>query len=145
MQGMAYRHFKFYAYVFFGVTMQNHGGYLYAGEDFNNSIELIAYQGHYPKAEQFLSLIHVSDAAFQYLTEYYSKIDREVVVVYFGDHLPSLEEELYNEIHGGSFSAQDLFLKYKVPYVIWANYDIPEEISADTSLNYMEVAAKPYS
>lgn len=28
-------------------------------------------------------------------------------------------------------------LRYQVPYVVWANYDIGEETGADTSVNYL--------
>lgn len=121
----------------FGVTMQNHGGYEYSGEDFVNMIDLIDYKNEYPRAEQFLSLIHKSDGAVQHLIEYFSNTDRETVIVFFGDHLPSLEEEFYNEVHGGSFSANEDFSLYKVPFFIWANYDISEEESVNTSINYL--------
>ncbi len=121
----------------FGVTMQNHGGYEYSGEDFVNTIDLIGYRNEYPRAEQFLSLIHESDIAVQHLVEYFSNIDREAVIVFFGDHLPSLEEGFFNEVHGGSFGSDEQFSLYKVPFFIWANYDIMEEENVDTSINYL--------
>ncbi len=126
----------------FGITMQNHGGYEYTGEDFTNTIELIGYEKEYPKAEQYLSLIYESDKALEQLISYFSSIEREVVVVFFGDHLPSLEEDFFREIHGGAFSGPDEeILKYKVPFIIWANYDIQEEKDIDTSINYLAAKA----
>lgn len=121
----------------FGVTMQNHGGYEYSGDDFVNTIDLIGYRNEYPRAEQFLSLIHESDIAVQHLIEYFSSIDRETVIVFFGDHLPSLEEGFFNEVHGGSFRSDEQFSLYKVPFFIWANYDIREEEGVNTSINYL--------
>lgn len=117
--------------------MQNHGGYEYSGEDFVNTIDLIGYRNEYPRAEQFLSLIHESDIAVQHLVEYFSNIDREAVIVFFGDHLPSLEEGFFTEVHGGSFGSDEQFSLYKVPFFIWANYDIMEEENVDTSINYL--------
>ena len=51
----------------FGITMQNHGGYDYSGDDFEQKINLEGYDSEYPKAEQYLSLIHETDSAMEYL------------------------------------------------------------------------------
>ncbi len=32
---------------------------------------------------------------------------------------------------------EEIKLRYQVPYVIWANYDIGQEQGADTSVNYL--------
>ena len=119
----------------FGVTIQNHGGYNYTGKGFVNTIDLIGYRNEYPRAEQFLSLIHESDIAVQHLVEYFSNNDREIVIVFFGDHFPSLEADFFYEVHGGNFRSDERFSLYKVPFFIWANYDIREEEDVDTSIN----------
>lgn len=121
----------------FGVTIQNHGGYNYTGKGFVNTIDLIGYRNEYPRAEQFLSLIHESDIAVQHLVEYFSNNDREIVIVFFGDHFPSLEADFFYEVHGGNFRSDERFSLYKVPFFIWANYDIREEEDVDTSINYL--------
>ena len=122
----------------FCVTMQNHGGYNYTGSDFDTSITLEGFQSDYPEAEQYLSLIHETDCAIKELIEFYQKVDREVVVVFFGDHLPGLSMSFYQEIHGGEFRTLDEdMLRYKVPFFIWANYDIAEEDVSCTSINYL--------
>lgn len=36
-----------------------------------------------------------------------------------------------------SLDEEELKLRYQVPYVMWANYDIGEEQNADTSANYL--------
>lgn len=125
------------AVFIFGVTMQNHGGYNYSGEDFVNTIDLIGYRNEYPRAEQFLSLIHESDMAVQYLVEYFRNKDRETVIVFFGDHFPSLDADFFYEVHGGNFRSDEQFSLYKVPFFIWANYDIREEEGVNTSINYL--------
>lgn len=122
----------------FGVTMQNHGGYDYTGNDFQTSISLEGYKSDYPDAEQYLSLIHETDTAVRQLIEYFQNTDREVVIVFFGDHLPGLSMDFYEEIHGGPFSSFDEEMqRYKIPFFIWTNYDIEETEVPLTSINYL--------
>lgn len=52
--------------------------------------------------------------------------------------MPNLEKEFYEALHGGPFKTlSEQQLQYKVPFLIWANYDIPEQTVACTSLNYL--------
>lgn len=122
----------------FSVSMQNHGSYDYVGNEFVNEIQLEGYSQAYPDVEQYLTLIHKSDEALEYLIEYFERVDEPVVVVLYGDHFPSLNNKFYEEVHGGSFDTLDeQILQYKVPFMIWANYDIEEEYVECTSLNYL--------
>lgn len=122
----------------FGVTVQNHGGYTYDGTDFKNTVSLRGMDGDYPDAEQYLSLIQESDAALEYLIEYFAGVEEDVVIVFFGDHYPALNEAFYEEIHGGGFEApEERMLLYEVPFAIWANYDIPEQEIELTSLCFL--------
>lgn len=75
----------------FGVTMQNHGGYTYEGPNYEKTITLEGYSENYPQAEQYLSLIHETDKAVKNLIEYYESIERDVVIVFYGDHMPNVE------------------------------------------------------
>lgn len=122
----------------FGVTMQNHGGYEYEGDNYEKTIELEGYSQEYSKAEQYLSVIHETEKAVEYLITYFESVDEDVVILFYGDHFPRLEEEFYEEVHGGSFDSLDeQQLKYKVPFFIWANYDIEEQYVECTSLNFL--------
>lgn len=122
----------------FGVSMQNHGGYDYSGNDFETEIHLNGYSQDYPDAEQYLSLIHKTDKALEYLISYFQNVDKPVVVVFYGDHLPKLNNSFYEELHGGTFKNLDeQMLQYKVPFLIWTNYDIEEQYIECTSLNYL--------
>lgn len=124
--------------LIFGVTMQNHGGYDYNEADFKNEILLNGYSNKYSDAEQYLTLIHETDEALGYLVEKLSELERPVVLVFFGDHLPSLNMNFYEEIHGGKFGSLDeQMLRYKIPFLIWSNYDIDEKYMECTSLNYL--------
>lgn len=124
----------------FGVTIQNHGGY--TEEGFDSNISISDLKNDYPETEQYLSLIKQSDDALQYLIKKLKKSDRKVILVFFGDHLPNVENEFYKEILGeepeGISSLLSYQMKmYKVPFLIWANYDIDEARIDQTSLNYL--------
>lgn len=129
----------------FNVTMQNHGGYqdLYT----NFTPDITAGLNNF-SLDQYLSLVELSDQALEKLISYFSTVDEKTVVVFFGDHQPSdtvacsvLAE---NGMTWNALSEEELKLRYQVPYVIWANYDIVEEQNADTSANYLgaEVLAR---
>lgn len=122
----------------FGVTMQNHSGYDYQGDDFRETIFVEGYSQEYPGANQYLTLLRETDKAIEYLIRYISQSDRETVVVFFGDHLPALDATLYEQIHGSSFNTMDeQMCHYKVPFFIWANFDIEEQSIECTSLSYL--------
>lgn len=121
-----------------GVTMQNHGSYTYSGENFNPGISLNAPAGDYPDAEQYLSLIHETDKAVEYLISYFQSVDEEVVIVFFGDHQPKLDESFYAAVSKTAADTLDEQQKrYEVPFFIWTNYDIEERTLNCTSLNYL--------
>lgn len=120
----------------FLVTMQNHGGYDW--EDYEPTVQL-DYLEHYPLAEQYLSLIRETDAAFQYLIEYVTSVDEPTMIVMFGDHLPKIEESFYEMLLGCNWderSELDRQKLYTTPFVIWINYDIGEQSNVEMSSNY---------
>lgn len=123
----------------FNVTMQNHGGYTEEFENFIPDIKVNNVKSI--SLEQYLSLVKLSDASLERLTSYFAKQEEKTVVVFFGDHQPNdTVASMILKLNGGSVSELDeeeLKMRYEVPYVIWANYDIEEETGADTSLNYL--------
>ena len=121
----------------FGVSMQNHGGYDYNGKNYEQTVSLEGMDGSYPDAEQYLSLIRETDKATEYLISYFSNVDDDVVIVFFGDHQPRLSDAFYSELGGEADTIDKQQNKYKVPFFVWANYDIEEEYVECTSLNYL--------
>ena len=113
----------------FNVTMQNHGGYEGEYDNFEQEVWLTGqYEGKYPKTDQYLSLMKRSDQAFQYLVEYFSRTDQPTMIVMFGDHQPSVEDEFYDDIAGMPSSevpAQEHLMWYETPFIIWTNYSMP--------------------
>lgn len=122
----------------FGVSMQNHGGYGYTGEDFVKTISLTDYPEQFPRAEQYLSSLHESDNALRYLIEKLRDYPEDTVVLMFGDHLPRVENALFEALNGGSLDTlEEQMEQYSVPFFIWANYDLEEQVVEHTSLNYL--------
>lgn len=130
----------------FNVTMQNHGGYKEAYSNFVPEIKVQDADNF--SVEQYLSLLERSDRSLEKLLRYFSKVDEKTVVVFFGDHQPGDEVAApilaMNGMHWNQLDEEELKLRYQVPYVIWANYDIEEAKGADTSANYLaaEVAKR---
>lgn len=121
----------------FGVTMQNHGGYAYQGENYTKTVALDNMSREYPKAEQYLSIVKESDSALEYLIQYFTDVEDDVVIAFFGDHQPSVEQEFYNEIASGKSKDQIDLDMHKVPFFVWSNYDTEEQTVEYTSVNYL--------
>jgi len=120
----------------FNVTMQNHGGY---EDDYEASVHLTDY-ADMPMTEQYLSLIKESDEALQYLLEYYSQVEEPTMIVMFGDHQPSVEEEFYEALYGGpldELSPENYLRRYITPFLVWTNYETPSESVDKLSAQYL--------
>lgn len=136
---------------FFGVSMQNHGGYNYTGEEFVKTVSLTDYPDRFPLAEQYLSSLHASDSALEYLIENLRNSLEDTIVLLFGDHLPRVETELFEALCGGPLDTLDEQMRqYSVPFFIWANFDLDAREIEHTGLNYLssyllEAAGLPLS
>lgn len=127
-------------FFLFGVTMQNHGGYLYKEDSYEDSIQLEGYSETYPDVEQYLSVIHETDSALEYLITYFNATEEPVIILFYGDHFPGLDINFYEEIHEGSFATlEEQQILHTIPFFIWANYDIEEQFIELTSINYLSV------
>ena len=125
----------------FNITMQNHGGYKYYLGSWKDTVKITSMKGSYPEAEQYLSLVRESDIAFSELIDWFSKWDEPTIILMFGDHQPGIEQEFYEELLGKNLEDLDdeeLLKRYSVPFIIWANYDIPEQENVVTSTNYLQ-------
>lgn len=123
----------------FDLTMQNHGGYT------NSSVErtVTAENVKSDEADVYLSCIQESDEAFEELITYFSGVDEKVLICMYGDHQPEFADSSFKEgvfAQTENLSDTDRGLnQYKVPFVIWANYDIEEKTDYDISMNYLGV------
>jgi phosphoglycerol transferase MdoB-like AlkP superfamily enzyme len=115
----------------FNVTMQNHGGYETLYDNFDQEVWLTGkLKGKYPKADQYLSLMKRSDEALEYLISYFEKSTEPTMIVFFGDHQPSVEDEFFDEISGTPSNLvknKDRLMWYQTPFMIWTNYETRAE------------------
>ena len=124
----------------YNVTVQNHGDYLASNmRNLDDSIQVLTPGIDTVRAQMHANLIKATDDAFRYLVDYFSSCEEPTVIVMFGDHQPNIGEETYEYLIGDEekLTPEERMEKYKVPFIAWANYDIPEETIEKTSLNYL--------
>ena len=122
----------------FNVTMQNHFGYERA---FDNLTEDAVFpeMNEFPQAKRYFSLISLTDNAVRELITYLQSREKPTILLFFGDHLPSIEEEYYDILKqraGISDDEMDI-KKHTVPFFIWANYDIEEQSGINISSSFL--------
>ncbi len=121
----------------FNVTMQNHGGYsgerLFREED---TVRLKNLSGHSP-VEQYLSLLRESDKALQGLVDYFKEEEEPTIILLFGDHQPIAYSEFHKQKEKGMQLGEVYEEKYRVPFLLWANYDITEDDMEQLGANYL--------
>ena len=124
----------------FNVTIQNHGGYQL---DTIGIPKWGSLQGKFHKfsqAEQYFSIMRASDTALQELITYFSKVEEPTLIVFFGDHQPSVEGEFIEALKGkplNELNLEEVQSRYVTPFFIWANYDIEEAYYERISANYL--------
>ena len=130
----------------FNVTIQNHGSYTV--EDYPAEVTLTDEPGKYPKAEQYLTLANKTDQEFRRLVEYFSQQEEPTIILMFGDHQPTLEQEFLDKAYGftqDNMSMEQYMQKFKTPFLFWANYDLPDEEIPTSSLNFLGQYLLSYS
>lgn len=123
-----------------GVTMQNHGGYRDAYDNFDTDV--YGTNVFYPDVNQYLSLAHQTDLAVKDLIAYFSDVKEPVAICFFGDHQPSLNSAFYRRLNGKGLSGltlEELEELYEVPFFIWTNYESESGNVERTSLNFLSV------
>ncbi|MCM1578189.1 MAG: LTA synthase family protein [Ruminococcus sp.] len=123
-------------------TIQNHSGYTYSGSDF--TADVTSGKPNTPQTDQYLSLVKLSDSAFKMLVEYFSDVDEDVVIIFFGDHMPPLNEEIEAAGLAKSFDTdiESVCALYSTPFFIWTNFPSESEDLGYVSLNYLASIAK---
>ena len=122
----------------FNVTMQNHSSYTESFDNFDPQIEV---EGGSQTLNNYLSLLSLSDEALSELIAYFEGQEEDTVIVFFGDHQttnsviePILKQ---NGKSSSTLTEEEQADRYKVPFFIWANFDIEEETGVETSANYL--------
>ncbi|MCR4746462.1 MAG: LTA synthase family protein [Lachnospiraceae bacterium] len=127
----------------FNITMQNHCGYddkydnlpwqIRVADTDDEDEDLI-------RLNNYINLIKLSDSALEDFIDYYKKVERPTLIVFFGDHQPQnkILSILFerNGIDIKNLTEDEVFKSYMVPFVVWANYDIEEKNNLEMSVNY---------
>ena len=127
-------------FFLFNVTMQTHSSYDQKFDNFDQEVWLTSTKREYPKTDQYLSLIKLTDDAFQDLIGYFEDVEEPTIILMFGDHQPFIEDSFYAEVMGQSISQMDdetQQKRYITRFILWANYDIPEGWVDEISMNYL--------
>lgn len=127
----------------FDVTIANHAGYDIGTEGLEQITLNDNSQQKYADVQEYLTLIKESDTAFKELVDYFSEQTDPVVIVFFGDHQPNLDENFYQELKGKplkDWTVEELQQRYVTPYVIWSNYKLTgqSDKAEDISVNYLQ-------
>lgn len=112
----------------FDVTMANHGSY-----DQGNIPA--AYQTHYyptgfegtetpERLNEYLSCVQRSDDDLREFVDKLRALDRPVVLVFFGDHQPSVSVEYNDYWYPNEPEGVHARRAYSTAYVVWANYNV---------------------
>ncbi|HEL2738877.1 TPA: LTA synthase family protein, partial [Streptococcus suis] len=117
----------------FVVTMQGHGGYISNENTYPREVSINDSTSHYLAETEFLTSMKHTDEAFSNLISFFSTYSEPTVVVMYGDHQPTLSQEFYSQFMDTNNPAA----KYTTPFVIWANFDIPEKEDTTISPNYL--------
>ncbi|MCD8083061.1 MAG: LTA synthase family protein [Clostridiales bacterium] len=127
-------------FFLFNVTMQNHGGF--ATEDYGLDLHIRPIDSRLQDEGmlEYLYLIHETDSAFASLVEYFSQVEEDTVILLFGDHQPSMEQDVIDamgQIVLDLEGVEDDQRYYYSTFVMWANYDMEEKRDVLSSPNYL--------
>lgn len=123
----------------FNVTLQNHGGYEVDGLESRVHVTKINGRdcaGEFLKADQYLTLVQMSDQALERFLSALADFSEPTMVVLFGDHQPSVETSFFEALYGARWSEvpdQEKLHSFVTPYLIWTNYDREAREIGDTS------------
>ena len=123
----------------FNVTMQNHSSY--KDESFASTVKIPDFEGQNKgQAEQYATLIRISDEAVGELLDYFRELPQRTMVCFFGDHQPEIGDDFWEYCYGEDpegLDFKDQQKQFMTRWFIWANYDIPEKKNLTISANYL--------
>lgn len=130
----------------FDVTMQNHGGYEIGSvpaEELTNYWVEGASENTNAMLNTYLTCINASDRDLEYFINELRNIGRPVVLVFFGDHQPSIATSLNDELYPQEDTASHAFRVHQSTYFVWTNYEIAgnNELIVYDTVGANEIAA----
>lgn len=133
----------------FDVTMANHGSYEQDNipKSYYGDYHPADYDGEVPdhNLNEYLACINRSDKDLKAFMEELRRLERPVVVVFFGDHQPSITKDYNDTWYANEDEDAHARREHVAYYTIWANYDVDgrEQTSRrqDTSVDLLGIQA----
>lgn len=129
------------------VTIQNHGGYgagTVPDEDLTSYYPAGLSEDTTSALNVYLTCIEKSDEDLEWFIDQLRQLDRPVVLVFFGDHQPTVASSVNDELYQGEGSFAHTERLYSSTYFVWANYDVAgcEQVSANETIGANELSAR---
>jgi len=128
----------------FGITMENHQRYKYKYD--NTKFTISAYNpnlksGDQHNLEHYTQGIQHADEALGQICEYINNRERPTVLVFFGDHLPSICENYTAYLDTGfvedTWTPESRKKLYATPFIIYSNFELnKKDTNYDTIASY---------
>lgn len=130
----------------FCVTIQNHLSYVnkYKGISKNFNTNIPISEGETNWLSNYFEGLKDADIELKRLTDYLNKSNEPVIIMYFGDHLPSFNGglELYKKLEypmNPDTTIEERLNMYKVPYLIWQNEESKKIINIKERTEELEL------
>ena len=137
----------------YGISMENHQPYPNKYKEHEITVENPAFDENVQNAVlNFTKGVSHADECLASLADYVKNRDRDTVLIWFGDHLPTLGTGFGAYVQSGMIGAYDeadYERLYSTPFLIYANFDLQESTMLHpgndnniTSYNLMTAAAQ---
>ncbi|MBC7765012.1 MAG: LTA synthase family protein [Hyphomonadaceae bacterium] len=143
----------------YNISMQNHWDYLkenyYPNYDVSINVWNKLDELEQIALKNYTQGIHDADKSLKMLTDYFQNVKEPTAIIFFGDHLPAITEQLSvykklgfsnaqisdSELYKGKKMADEQSLVqsknlFMTPFVIWTNYETPHTSGDVMSANY---------
>lgn len=136
--------------LMYGLSMENHQPY-YAGkfeEESGYPIQgRVLNDDDKDILDSLVHSLHDADESLGRLVDYFSQVDRPVILAFVGDHLPALrmsnEEYIYCNLGytpkepSTDWDEESMKLRLTTDYVIWSNYEEEPKADEDQSSTFL--------
>lgn len=124
------------------ITMENHGLYFDKYKPYDHDIRVtsdVLSERETNMLENYLKGVSDSDRALGVLYDYIMAREKPTVLLWYGDHLPTLGDEFRPYTTTGTVSSasasewdeEEKYTMFSTPYVIFSNYDTGREYRAE--------------
>ncbi|MCI7326795.1 MAG: LTA synthase family protein [Clostridiales bacterium] len=113
-------------FFMFNVTIQNHSDFKLTSGYVEKEVTVTDGSLADEQTEQYVNLAKKTDEALKNLITYFRNTDEPTMIVLFGDHEPHVGATFYDTLKERMTGVSDVekqLCKYKVPFMIWTNYD----------------------